>query len=67
MALIAQGEEQRHVGATELNAESSRSHTIFRLLIESRPVYVTWLQLICLSVGRLVMVIKVVGLVTKVP
>lgn len=40
LALIAQGEEQRHVGATELNAESSRSHTIFRLLIESRPVYV---------------------------
>lgn len=44
LALIAQGEEQRHVGATELNAESSRSHTIFRLLIESRPVYVTFAQ-----------------------
>ena len=35
-ALIAAGEAQRHVGATSLNEHSSRSHTIFRLLIESR-------------------------------
>jgi hypothetical protein len=35
LALVAQGEEQRHVGATELNEVSSRSHTIFRLRIES--------------------------------
>jgi len=35
LALVAQGEEQRHVGATELNEVSSRSHTIFRLSIES--------------------------------
>ena len=38
LALIALGEDQRHIGATDLNAESSRSHTIFRMTIESRPV-----------------------------
>jgi len=35
-ALIAAGEAQRHVGATSMNEHSSRSHTIFRLLIESK-------------------------------
>ncbi|CAM9997146.1 unnamed protein product, partial [Phaeothamnion confervicola] len=33
-ALIAAGEAQRHVGATDANLTSSRSHTIFRLTIE---------------------------------
>eukprot|EP01104_Vermistella_antarctica_P016800 TRINITY_DN5806_c0_g1_i2.p1 TRINITY_DN5806_c0_g1~~TRINITY_DN5806_c0_g1_i2.p1 ORF type:complete len:1028 (+),score=192.27 TRINITY_DN5806_c0_g1_i2:115-3198(+) len=36
MNLIALGEEYRHVGATDYNEQSSRSHTIFRLTIESR-------------------------------
>lgn len=35
LSLIAAGEAHRHVGATNFNAESSRSHTIFRLNIES--------------------------------
>jgi centromeric protein E len=34
--LLAQGEARRQVGATHLNQYSSRSHTIFRLWIESR-------------------------------
>jgi centromeric protein E len=34
LRLIAKGEENRHVGATDMNARSSRSHTIFRLIIE---------------------------------
>lgn len=33
LALIASGEASRHVGATDLNATSSRSHTIFRMTI----------------------------------
>lgn len=35
MSLIATGEAQRHVGATNFNAESSRSHTIFQMNVES--------------------------------
>jgi centromeric protein E len=30
------GESRRHVGATRMNDQSSRSHTLFRFLIESR-------------------------------
>ncbi|GMH91531.1 hypothetical protein TL16_g12084 [Triparma laevis f. inornata] len=37
-ALVAAGEAHRHIGATEMNENSSRSHTIFRLVIESRAV-----------------------------
>jgi hypothetical protein len=35
-ALISAGEAKRHVGSTDANAASSRSHTIFRLTVESR-------------------------------
>ncbi|CAL0308462.1 unnamed protein product [Lupinus luteus] len=35
--LIAAGEEHRHVGSTNFNLLSSRSHTIFTLTIESCP------------------------------
>jgi len=35
MQLIATGQAARHVGSTNMNAESSRSHSIFRMLIES--------------------------------
>ncbi|KAG5183781.1 P-loop containing nucleoside triphosphate hydrolase protein [Tribonema minus] len=35
-ALISAGEAQRHIGATDANKNSSRSHTIFRMTIESR-------------------------------
>ena len=34
-ALISSGEAQRHIGATDFNEKSSRSHTIFRMVIES--------------------------------
>ena len=34
--LLAEGESHRHVGETKMNKNSSRSHTIFRMVIESR-------------------------------
>jgi hypothetical protein len=34
--LISRGERQRHVAGTDWNARSSRSHTIFGIVIESR-------------------------------
>ncbi|KAG0486923.1 hypothetical protein HPP92_009018 [Vanilla planifolia] len=37
LSLIAAGEEHRHVGSTNFNLLSSRSHTIFTLTIESTP------------------------------
>jgi centromeric protein E len=36
--LLAAGEAHRHVSSTSQNLVSSRSHTIFTLIIESRPV-----------------------------
>jgi centromeric protein E len=36
MSVLAAGEAHRHVGATDFNAVSSRSHTIFRLVAESK-------------------------------
>lgn len=36
MDLLMEGEEHRHVGETKMNKLSSRSHTIFRMMIESR-------------------------------
>jgi hypothetical protein len=32
MALIAEGEANRHIGATKMNEGSSRSHTVFRMV-----------------------------------
>lgn len=56
LSLIAAGEEHRHVGSTNFNILSSRSHTIFTLTIESSPCgeyseggAVTLSQLICLQ------------------
>ncbi|XP_047319143.1 kinesin-like protein KIN-7K, chloroplastic isoform X2 [Impatiens glandulifera] len=37
LSLIAAGEEHRHVGSTNFNLHSSRSHTIFTLTVESSP------------------------------
>ncbi|XP_066376453.1 kinesin-like protein KIN-7D, chloroplastic isoform X2 [Miscanthus floridulus] len=37
LSLITAGEEHRHVGSTNFNLLSSRSHTIFTLTIESSP------------------------------
>ena len=34
--LLRRGEQARHVGATDLNARSSRSHTVFQLVVESK-------------------------------
>ncbi|MBX9448666.1 MAG: hypothetical protein KL787_02625 [Taibaiella sp.] len=36
LQLLAEGESHRHVGETKMNKNSSRSHTIFRMVIESR-------------------------------
>ncbi|NXX75086.1 CENPE protein, partial [Urocolius indicus] len=36
MELIRKGEKNRHYGETKMNQHSSRSHTIFRMIIESR-------------------------------
>jgi hypothetical protein len=42
MELFHQGNTQRHVGATKMNAESSRSHSIFAIMVSSviRPFIV---------------------------
>eukprot|EP00941_MAST-03F_sp_MAST-3F-sp1_P001526 g1526.t1 len=37
MALLEAGCAQRTSGSTQLNSESSRSHSIFRMVIESKP------------------------------
>lgn len=37
-SLISQAEENRHYGRTHMNEWSSRSHAIFRVIIESKPV-----------------------------
>jgi centromeric protein E len=36
LALIAAGNAQRHVGSTDMNEKSSRAHTLFKLIVESR-------------------------------
>ena len=36
MKLLARGNEYRHVSATAMNAKSSRSHTLFRMAVETR-------------------------------
>ena len=36
MSLLQAGEMYRHVGATNMNEQSSRAHTVFRLIIESK-------------------------------
>jgi centromeric protein E len=38
MACLATGEEHRHTGRTGMNERSSRSHTIFRIIVESRII-----------------------------
>lgn len=36
LSLIERGNQQRHIGETNMNEHSSRSHTIFRMVVESR-------------------------------
>ena len=36
LSLLRAGESHRHVGSTNFNEASSRSHTIFRVIIESK-------------------------------
>ncbi|CAG0923508.1 unnamed protein product [Notodromas monacha] len=38
MDLLAKGNERRAVGATAMNAASSRSHAIFNLTVEQHPI-----------------------------
>jgi centromeric protein E len=57
IALIRAGEAQRHIGSTDMNESSSRAHTVFKLIIESRkrgdstdaPVRFSFLNLIDLA------------------
>ncbi|CBJ28848.1 kinesin family-like protein [Ectocarpus siliculosus] len=39
LKILRVGEKQRHVGCTEMNSRSSRSHTIFRLVVESQQMF----------------------------
>lgn len=39
LKILKMGEKQRHVGCTEMNSRSSRSHTIFRLVVESQQMF----------------------------
>lgn len=38
MELLNEGLGERHVAATKMNDTSSRSHTVFRIVIESRHI-----------------------------
>jgi hypothetical protein len=55
-ALMKHGESQRHIGVTDMNEKSSRAHTIFKIIIESKdrnhkngPVRVSTLNLVDLA------------------
>ncbi len=39
LKILRTGERQRHTGCTEMNSRSSRSHTIFRLVVESQQMF----------------------------
>lgn len=39
LKILKTGERQRHTGCTEMNSRSSRSHTIFRLVVESQQMF----------------------------
>ena len=36
--MLKRGARNRHVGATQMNLESSRSHSVFTLTIESKKI-----------------------------
>ena len=38
VALLQGGEAHRHVSATDMNDKSSRAHTLFKLIVESKAV-----------------------------
>ncbi len=37
LSIMRRGERERHIGSTSMNERSSRSHTLFRMIIESGP------------------------------
>ncbi|KNC83438.1 hypothetical protein SARC_04325, partial [Sphaeroforma arctica JP610] len=39
LEVMERGETNRHTGETNMNERSSRSHTIFRMIIESEPTH----------------------------
>ncbi len=41
LSIIATGEAHRHMGATDYNEKSSRSHTIFIMVVESKMLQPT--------------------------
>lgn len=38
VALLQGGEAYRHVSSTDMNDKSSRAHTLFKLIVESKTV-----------------------------
>ena len=38
LELLKKGARNRHVGSTNMNAESSRSHSVFSMTIESKVI-----------------------------
>ncbi|EGC38883.1 hypothetical protein DICPUDRAFT_96759 [Dictyostelium purpureum] len=54
ISLISAGEAHRHVGSTSYNLQSSRSHTIFRMIIESKDVNASEAQPVRFSVLNLI-------------
>ena len=41
IALLQGGEAHRHVGHTDMNEKSSRAHTLFKLIVESKEIRVS--------------------------
>jgi hypothetical protein len=36
MEILSEGSNNRHIGATSMNIESSRSHSVFTIYLESK-------------------------------
>lgn len=39
VALLQGGEAYRHISSTDMNDKSSRAHTLFKLIVESKSVH----------------------------
>ena len=68
--LVKVGERNRHYGATQMNEHSSRSHVLFRLVIESRQCdvsggkypYLLHRRRLLSMVGRLTLLFRILSL-----
>ncbi|CAH2021137.1 unnamed protein product [Acanthoscelides obtectus] len=68
MENMMQGNKIRRVAATRMNERSSRSHTIFRIILESKdanqkdgPVHISYLNLMDLAGSERVSLTKAAG------